>query len=283
MAFVLAVTMRNQRQDLLIGITIGDFADQTTGSLLQLARRMGVSFVEFNRSLWNDVQSVLSSMDGMTSGYHLPLMSEDGFDFSCLDHEERIDQTINHLNQNWRRLNLSYCLSHPPEPELSPVPLRSSVEFMLDNLARLEVPVLLENVQGWSEKDFDKFCAMARARLGQKVWGLCFDPAHSFLRAEDLFLRFHEIANDVRCIHLSDCTLAEDAHLPFGSGGVLPVDRLLRFIRAHRWRGIINLEMRPRSLEQLQPVVKSYLKVLRSFDKPKYLRTLGRLLFSAVT
>jgi sugar phosphate isomerase/epimerase len=260
-------------------MTIGSFADQKVGTMLALAKKFGVSFVEFNRSLWEDLSAVTAQIDGLSSGFHLPLMSEDGYDFSCPDASNQIDETIALLNANARKLNLQYCLSHPPEPEAASRPVRSSVEFMLENLAQLEAPVLLENVEGWSERDFDKFYGMARARLGPKLSGMCFDPAHAFLRADDLFMRFHEIADEVRCIHLSDCTDSHDAHLPFASGGVLPIDRILKFIRGHRWRGIINLELMPQSLEQIQPVVKSYLNVLRVFNKRKYLTTLGRLAF----
>lgn len=262
----------------LIGLTIGEFADQKTGMLLKLAKEFGVCFVEFNRSVWEDLPAVAAHIDGLTSGYHLPLMGEDGFDFSCLDAADQISGMIEQLNQNWRRLHMRYCLSHPPEPELaSRQPVRSSVDFMLENLARLEVPVLLENVAGWSERDFDQLYSLARDRLGDKLWGMCFDPAHAFLRADDLFLRFRDIAGKVRCVHLSDCTHSEDAHLPFGSGGVLPIDRILKLICRLSWRGIVNLEVVPQSLTQVRPVVKSYLRVLRAFDKRKYLATLGRL------
>lgn len=266
---------------MLIGLTISKFANQKTGALLKLAKGFGISFVEFNRSLWEDLPAVVSHIVGITCGYHLPLMGEDGFDFSCVDSTEQIDRAIDQLNKNWRQLHMSYCVTHPPEPELASGTVHSSDDFMLENLSRLEAPVLLENVAGWSERDFDKFYSMARARLGKKLWGMCFDPAHSFLRADDLFLRFHDIASEVRCIHLSDCTHSEDAHLPFGSGGVLPIDRILKFIRRHRWRGIINLEVMPQSLAQVQPVVKSYLRVLRTFNKRKYFATLGRLAIGA--
>jgi len=261
----------------LIGLTVSSFADQKAGALLKLAKKFGVSFAEFNRGIWDDLPAVLENIDGTTSGYHLPFIGEDGFDFSCHDAAGKIDSTIELLNKNHRKLNLRYCLSHPPEPEHAKAPVRSSVEFMIENLSRLEIPILLENVEGWSERDFDKFYSMARARLGNKLWGMCFDPAHAFLRADDLFLRFHEIAGEVRCIHLSDCTDSHDAHLPFGCGGVLPIEAILQSIRDHRWGGIINLEIIPHSLEQIQPVVKSYLQVLRTFDKFKYLKSIARL------
>jgi sugar phosphate isomerase/epimerase len=266
----------------LIGLTIGSFAGQKPGALLKLAKSFDIMFVELNRSVWEDLTAVQENLDGITCGYHLPLIGEDGFDFSCLDQAKKINDLIENLNAHHRKLNLRYCVSHPPEPELASGAVHSSVEFMLENFARLEIPLVLENVEGWSERDFDRFYGQARARLGEKLWGLCFDPAHAFLRADDLFLRFREIAGEVRCIHLSDCTMSEDAHLPFASGGVLPIERILKFIRAHDWRGIINLEVRPQSLEQIKPVVKSYLRVLRAFSKVKYLKTLGRLVLQGL-
>jgi sugar phosphate isomerase/epimerase len=83
----------------------------------------------------------------------------------------------------------------------------------------------------------------------------------------------------IRCIHLSDCGPAEDSHLPFDSGGVLPITDFLSLLVKMRFKGTINLELQPKSISDLEPVLKSYLKVLRHFKKGKYWKTKARLMF----
>jgi sugar phosphate isomerase/epimerase len=260
-----------------VGLTISGFDGKKPGEILGMVRRFGVGFVEFNPSIANDVHGVLQHTDDIPTGFHLPLVGEHGFDFSCLEAKDQIDDTIDFINRYRHQLNLLYCVAHPPESVPDNNSAETSLEFLIENLQRLNVPVLLENVETWGEREFDKLVEIVRRQLKKKLMGYCFDPAHAYLRGEDIFKRFSEIAPQVRCIHLSDCLHGKDAHLPLGQGE-LPVARFLKHVARHRYDGIINLEILPSSLAEAGAVMKSYLTVLRVFKKLKYVKTIAKLL-----
>ncbi|MDZ7269727.1 MAG: sugar phosphate isomerase/epimerase [candidate division KSB1 bacterium] len=260
-----------------VGLTIGDFDGKKAGELLALVRRVGVSFVELNPTVFNDLEAVIANMNGMAAGFHLPLVGEHGFDFSSLEAKERIDDTIALLNRHRHDLNLLYCVAHPPEADPAAENADEALEFLYDNLQRLEIPVILENVEAWNHKDFDRLVDMSRKVLKKKLIGLCFDPAHAFLRGEDIFARFSAIAQQVVCIHLSDCSRGHDAHLPLGRGE-LPIAKFLAHVNKHHFDGVINLEVVPKSMNDTLAVLDSYLQVLRVFRKGKFLATRMKLL-----
>ena len=113
--------------------------------------------------------------------------------------------------------------------------------------------------------------------MGTKLIGQCYDAPHYYTRGDDPVSILNsldgDINNMIKSVHLSDCTRDKDAHLPFGVGGELPVDEVLCTLKNQNYRGIINLELLPRSLSDLEAVVKSYLKVLKVFEKSKFYRT----------
>jgi sugar phosphate isomerase/epimerase len=264
-----------------VGLTISGFDGKRPGEILKLVRRFGVSFVELNPLVMSDIDGILSYADEIATGFHLPLFNEHGFDFSSLEAKDRIDDTIDFINRYRHQLNLLYCVAHPPESTPTGDAIDDALEFLIENLQRLDVPVLLENTEAWAEREFDKLAEIIRSQLKRKVIGYCFDPAHAYLRGEDIFKRFSAIAPQVRCIHLSDCLQGHDAHLPFGQGE-LPVVRFLHHVARHRYDGVINLEIVPQSLAEARAVVKSYLAVLRVFKKVKFVGATAKLLFQGL-
>lgn len=261
-----------------IGLTLSEFNGKKPSELLGLVRQFGVSFVEFNPTVFGDLPNVIPHMTDVASGFHLPLVAEHGYDFTQFDAKEKIDEAIFLLNQHRLDLNLLYCVAHPPEPKRAEDSLEDALEFLLENLLRLEVPIILENVETWPKNDFDGLVKMFRAELRKQIIGLCFDPAHAFLRGENIFERYTEIAPYVRCIHLSDCAKGHDAHLPLGQGE-MPIAAFLKHVAKSGYDGIINLEVIPSSLRDIKAVVSSYLQVLRVFKKKKFLATATRLMF----
>ncbi|RMD91554.1 MAG: hypothetical protein D6814_18105 [Calditrichaeota bacterium] len=255
---------------MLIGLTVGHFDGTRPSRLLLIAQKMGVEFVEFNRSLLEDIEAVSRQIGSTASGYHLPLVEEDGFDFSCHSHAQQIDEVVQMLNQYGQRLNLRYALTHPPQPELAEQEIESSLEYWVKNLQRLNFPILLENVVNWGEKDFDRLITLLQNELEDKFWGICFDGPHSFLRGEDVFSRYRQLSGQVKCLHLSDCSETEDLHLPFGRGGVFPVKEFLKIVKMTHNDCIINLEINPGSLSNLKALVDSYLLVMKSMRPWRY-------------
>jgi sugar phosphate isomerase/epimerase len=264
-----------------VGLTISGFDGKKPGEILALVQRFSMHFVELNPAIMNEIDDLLPHTDTIATGFHLPLINEHGFDFSMFRKPKKIDDTIDFVNRYRTQLNLLYCVAHPPESQRGDDSIENALEFLVENLQRLEVPVLLENIEVWSEREFDKLAEIVRRQLKKKLSGYCFDPAHAFLRGEDIFKRFSEIAHQVRCIHLSDCLQGKDAHLPLGHGE-LPVARFLRHVAKHRYDGIINLEIVPKSLAEARSVLKSYLSVLRVFKKVKFVGTTAKLLFQGL-
>ena len=260
-----------------VGLTVSGFDGRKPGEILALVRSFGVRFAELNPSVMHDVGNLIPQAEEIATGFHLPLFNEHGFDFSTLEAKEKIDDTIEFINRYRHQLNLIYCVAHPPE-SVKDEDINDALEFLMENLQRLEVPVLLENTEHWAEREFDKLADIVRGQLKKKLAGYCFDPAHAYLRGEDIFKRFSAIAPQVRCIHLSDCLKGKDAHLPLGQGE-LPVARFLRHVAKHHYDGVINLEVVPKSLAEARAVVKSYLTVLRVFKKGKFVGTTAKLLF----
>ena len=260
-----------------IGLTVSNFDGKKPGELVALLRRFGVQFVEFNPTVFSDLPAAMEQINGdMAAGFHLPLVAEHGFDFTQRDNKEKIDDLIYFINQHHHELNLLYCVAHPPEVGADGASNEEDLDFLVENLKRLDVPVILENVETWSANDFDSLAEVIRHELKKQFIGLCFDPAHAFLRGEDIFERFAAIAPRVRCIHLSDCARGHDAHLPLGQGE-LPVNKFLQHVADLHYDGIINLEVIPSSLREVGAVIKSYLQVLRIFKKGKYFSTKTRL------
>lgn len=261
-----------------IGLSVEKYKGVEPSVLLALAKRFGLEHVEITKSVFEDLLQVKKQINGLSSGFHLPVIEVDGFDFSCIEKKDKIEEVISHLNANWRDLGIAYCVTHPPEPEAVKSAIQTSTSFLLKNLARLEPPLVLENVSTWKKGEFEVFYQKAKEMLGKKLYGICFDVAHCYLSGEDIEGWFKELCTEVRCIHISDCLPGEDLHLPFDSGGVLPIKDFLSLLVKMRFKGTINLELQPKSILDLQPVLNSYLKVLRHFKKGKYWKTKARLM-----
>ncbi len=263
-----------------VGVTIERFEGFEPAQLVHTARRLGVEMVELNPSSFDAIDDVAAALRSLPAGLHLPLMGQDGFDFSCPAHQRDINALIDAVNAGWRRLHLRYALSHPPEPAEAAVPIETSEELLLENLARLDLPILLENVPSWEPRSFERFYDAARRKLGPQLLGICLDAPHAFLRGEDPSALLNAWAPEVKGIHLSDCSRTEDLHLPFKSGGVLPVDDFLRTVRNVHFHGFLILEIQPATMEELRPLVESYLHVLRRLKPLAYVITKARLLLA---
>lgn len=262
-----------------IGLSIDSYKGIEPSVILGVARKLGLEHVELTRVVFAEAEAVARQVRGMSAGFHLPVLELDGFDFSCPEAQAQIDAVIRDLNTHWRALNVRYCVAHPPEPGAAKEAVDTCDETLLDNLARLEPPILLENVPTSNKREFHGFYRRAKGRLGERLHGICFDAAHGYLSGEDIHAWFGELDGEVACVHLSDCSAEADLHLPFNSGGVLPIQEFLQRLESSGYHGTINLELAPRSLYDLEPILNSYLTVLRRFDRRKYWRVQARMAF----
>ncbi len=264
---------------MLIGLTIEKYKGIEPSILLNFVRLLGVRFAEVTESIFEELDAVKKAKKQVKLGIHLPIVEQDGYDFSCEAAGDRIDALIENINANWRDLDVQYCLSHPPENHVHPVEGPVSKEFLFENLKRLEPPVIIENIPEVKGFQFAPFYAAAKAALGEKLWGMCYDGPHAFLSRPDWLALYEEFREEVRVIHLSDCSKTEDLHLPFGQGGEFPVQEMIERLKKDRYNGILNLELLPKSLRDVHPVIQSYLMFLKEFNPPKYIRDRLRVFF----
>ncbi len=262
-----------KNKNVLVGITVDKFRGIKPSTLLTIIKKMGVEFIEITKSVFDDLPSFIEQIGTIQTGFHLPNHHDAEFDFSYHERAGEIQRLIQLINRHHQELNINYCLSHPPENRNSSLSSDQLNEYLLNNLNRLEVPIILENIQNWDLKRFENFYHQAEEILGEKLIGQCFDAPHYFLQGEDP-VEFLKVQNGkINFIHLSDCRKGFDAHLPFGLSGELPIDGILRTLKEQNFQGIINLELLPRNLHDIKPLINSYLKVVRNFDRTKYLKS----------
>jgi len=261
-----------------IGLTIESYKGLEPSLLLNIVKYFGVEFVEITKTVFEDVDRVIRSMQGLKAGFHLPLVHDDGWDFSCPEYQPEIDKIIDNINRHRKSLHLLHCISHPPEPWNSNSPPNTSFDVLLQNLSRLEVPVFLENVPDGPYNEYLSMYERAKTKLGGQLLGMCFDGPHYFVSGLNPVAQLIELNGKIGCVHLSDCPRNEDAHLPFDVGGEFPIDQILEQLKTLNFDGYINLEIKPRSLYDFGAVLNSYLKVLKTLRKGKYFRTKARLL-----
>jgi len=254
----------------LAGLTIDTFKGIKPSVLLRQIRRVGVEFAEVTISIFDDLENVKQAIDGIKIGLHLPIVSDDGFDFSCVEKKQEIDKIIDNINKNWRSLNLQYVLTHPTEKHMFKSDYEISEQFLFENLKKLEPPILLENIFENDAFVFDDFLERTEKELVNQLSGICFDGPHAYISRDNWKGLLEKYISKIRLVHLSDCTKEKDLHIPFGGEGELPVLDILSFLREHNYDGIVNLEIMPKSLTELRPVFKSYLLILQYLNRRKY-------------
>ncbi len=271
--------MKNNK--VLVGITVDRFRGIAPSAVLTIIKKMGIEFVEITKSVFDDLPSFVEKLGDIRTGFHLPNLHDAEFDFSFRERETEIHKLIQLINQHHHELNLNYCLSHPPENRSSDLSADQLNKYLLNNLNQLKTPIILENIQNWDLKRFENFYQQAKQILGEKLIGQCFDAPHYFLHGEDP-VEFLKIQNGkINFIHLSDCRKGFDAHMPFGLNGDLPIEGILTTLREQNFHGIINLELLPRNFDDIKPLINSYLKVVRNFDRRKYLKSKVKLILFA--
>ena len=270
-----------KKNNVLIGITVDRFRGIAPSVLLTIIKKMGVEFVEITKSVFGDLTPFIDQLGTIQTGFHLPNLHDAEFDFSFEEREAEIQKLIQQINQHHHELNINYCLSHPPENRRSSLSENQLIDYLLNNLNKLEVPIILENIQTWDSSKFENFYNKASNILGKKLIGQCFDAPHHFLQGEDPVEFLNQCNGKINFIHLSDCRKDFDAHLPFGLAGELPIDDILEILKAQNFQGIINLELLPRNLKDIKPLIDSYLKVVRNFDRMKYLKSKLMLVLNA--
>ena len=93
-------------------------------------------------------------------------------------------------------------------------------------------------------------------------FGICFDIPHSYLSNEEKFLDIpdevmRELKKRTGYIHLSGTDLERDQHYPLITEGGLPFDQVKSFLQDIKFSGTVNLELVPRTLDDIVKMFKS--------------------------
>ena len=154
-------------------------------------------------------------------------------------YEIQMQEVVSFINQRNNELNMLFVLAHIPEDP------KASYELMFERLAEIEVPLVLENVVGYSDEQFLDFYHQAKDFLGKKVAGHALDISHRYVNDWKTWLDIpKELVRDIAYVHVSDCTKTEDLHLPLGLGE-MPYNDFFAFLKKIKYDGVINQELKP--------------------------------------
>lgn len=260
-----------------VGVTVSKFEGAMPSSLIRGLKLLGMDFIELNMSIFPEIDKIAGSLGRIITAFHLPLVGEDGWDFSCSRFQGTIDKAIETLNSNKEKLHIHHVVCHPPEAEEAAQRVDSSLDTLFKNLAKLDLPVHLENVPSVTPERFGDIYNQAGSALGSKLAGICFDAPHFFIRGHNPLEQYQKLSDSIASIHLSDCLSDQDVHMPFNSGGSLPVQDFLQAVKTSAFHSFITLEIRPHSLKELDSYFNSYLLTLKFVNPPKYLASKFRI------
>lgn len=261
---------------MLIGQTVQHYKQIKCEQLIRFARLVGIESLELNPQgvSIDNLSHVTDAIGNLSTTFHLPIVGESGYDFSFAKEDDKIKKVISLLNDNKYNLNIKLCVAHPIEDHVN-----GNIRTFIDNLGQLDIPIVLENVQSYSNKEFLDFYYRIKDELPNIVIGWLFDVAHSYLRnglrhMMDLLdlLPFNELKE----IHLSDCLETEDSHYSFGSG-ILPIHQIISELKKRNYNGYIINEIDAHP--SIWSVIDSYLEVAKHFKKSLYWRVmLGKVI-----
>ncbi|MHA1302431.1 MAG: sugar phosphate isomerase/epimerase family protein [Candidatus Heimdallarchaeaceae archaeon] len=249
----------------LIGQTLQAYKNLTTEYLLRFAKIIGIELCEINpagTSLEN-VEKIIPFVGGMKMTFHLPIIGIEGYDFANKTKQKEIDEVIKLINEFGEDLNLILGVFHPPERE-------GTIDTLVENLQQLNLPLVVENVVNYSDKEFQQIYPQLKDHLGSQLKGWLFDVAHSYLRnGKDHYLDILDKLpfSELEEIHLSDCLEGEDSHYAFGAG-ILPIDAILSEIMERGYNKILVNEIDAHPT--IWHVIDSYQKVAKVFKKSLY-------------
>lgn len=261
-----------------VGVTVSKFEGIMPSTIIRGLRLLGFEFVEFNNSIFPEMDKVASNLGPMKTAFHLPLITDDGWDFSCAAYQNEIDHAIHLLNSFRKKLNIQHVVCHPPENN-GVENSESSLDLLISNLKKLHLPIHLENIPSVSPEEFQSIYARIKNQVGENLHGICFDAPHFFIKGFDPIKQYKSLNDNIRSIHLSDCMDDRDEHIPFNSGGSLPVIDFLKSVQESKFSGFITLEIRPNSLDDLDSYMNSYLTTLQHVNVKKYKSSKVRMFF----
>ena len=260
--------LNNSRQKIIamiFGMTLEPFKGITVKQLMFLMRLLKLGHLEINFTMMPVVKEFVENLGNTTTTFHMPIFSRNGFDIGSRDSkfQKNIDEVISFINTNKEKLNLKYTLLHPIEDP------NANFNLFVERAARINTPVVIENIMGISDQEFLDFFFKTKEEIGNKVVGIALDGPHKFVNYKGNWLDFpDEFIKNIEYIHVSDCTKNADLHLPLGLGE-FPYEQFFSFLKKQKYEGIILHEILP-SEGRVREVMNSFLHCVKSFSNIKY-------------
>lgn len=241
----------------LTGLTIQQLGQITPSSLVKFATAIGIEHIEFDPSVFDDLENVKKELKAKQTAIHSPYFEDYGLDLSSKD--TKADIFVENVVRAKKDLNIIGVVVHPPSDA------GGSFDLFYERLEKLPFP-LLENMpyQPWEE--FKEFFDNTHANVSNHM-GFCFDIPHSWITNTNQFLDLPKLCSDLLMqpsgyIHISGGTKDEDTHYASLTEGDLPIEKVKTFLRDNQFEGTVTMELAPRSLEEIDKILHSYIIML---------------------
>ncbi|MFX1513508.1 MAG: TIM barrel protein [Promethearchaeota archaeon] len=281
---------------MLVGLTIQKMGPVRPSNWMKLVNLVGIDHIEFDPTVFEDIEAVLALLGNKSVTLHSPYYTHWGYDLSSKNQSEKVETFLKNVESYTEKLKAHSIVVHPP------IDPQGDKEYFLENLNRIKITPLLENLPGQKWQDFEQWYLATKEQIQIKPQ-ICFDVPHSFLtHGEDgLFDIPESLLPDLTYIHISELTSERDCHWPFGTeGGELPIGKFKDFIHQHKielksqsevnidsYRNflrkrkiiqIINMEILPSDLKSVKNLINSYLMLLKLGSKASFIKKRLRLL-----
>ncbi len=239
------------------GITVQAIGDLTPSNVVDLGMAINLRHIEFDPSVFPDISNVMQRLRTDQTSIHAPYMEDYKMDLSS--QSPQIDKLIQDINHWKTRMNIIGVVVHPP------LDAGGDMGKFYDRLDLLPFP-LLENMPYQSWEDFLEFFDTTQSNVNNPL-GICFDIPHSFITNGEQFLDvpdkvLRHLKSPTGYIHISGGTSEEDTHYPLLTDGNMPFQVVPRFLQRISFRGTVTMELYPRSFQDIDKILRSYIIML---------------------
>jgi hypothetical protein len=257
---------------MIVGLTSDNYKQISILSILRILKWIGVDFSEVTVNAFNNPVKLSNVVRGMMVGLHLPNLGNFGYDFSSLQSAQIIENVLGKISVHRNRFDFQYAVFHPPEA----CNTADGFQYYIHNLKRVHLPLIIENIPCYSLERFQKLYWNIKNELGDRIVGICLDIPHATIAGDEWHDYYRCFRIDIKAIHLSDCTNKMDLHLPFPYGGKLTLKDILLFLQQENYSGIVNFEIIPPSIGQMNTVLETYLSAKEIIDYYGYKKIKNR-------
>ncbi|MHA1225814.1 MAG: TIM barrel protein [Candidatus Hodarchaeales archaeon] len=239
------------------GLTIQKLDNIQPSSFVKIANVMKLEHIEFDMTVFDDINQVLNVLKAKQTAIHAPYYEDYGFDLSS----DRIvvDTFVENLIKYQNNLKIIGTVVHPPSDP------NANYELFYERLNKLPLDIFLENMPEQSWKDFQSFFDQTQAHVERDL-KICFDIPHSYVTNGLDYLNIPDFVLDLLkqstgYIHISGGTRNEDTHYALLTEGDMPLEPVKSFLRTI-YRGTVTMELAPRTLDDIDKVLRSYILML---------------------